>query len=50
MAKEVWVEEGKSSSGYKLINWIHPESQPSALIKRETGKHGSDFAWECRTH
>ena len=30
-----WVEEGKSSSGYKLIELDTSQSQPSALIQKE---------------
>ena len=35
-----WVEEGKSSSGYKLIELDTSKSQPSALIQR-----GDQQAW-----
>ena len=35
-----WVEEGKSSSGYKLIELDTSQSQPSALIQK-----GDQQAW-----
>ena len=35
-----WVEEGKSSSGYKLVELDTSESQPSALIQK-----GDQQAW-----
>jgi len=35
-----WVEEGKSSSGYKLIELDTSKSQPSALIQK-----GDQQAW-----
>ena len=38
---------GKSSSeASNSLNWIHPESQPSALMEREISRHGSDFEQE----
>ena len=44
-----WVEEGKFASGYKLIELDTSKSNPPPSSKKENGKHGSDFAWECRT-
>ena len=41
-----WVEEGKSSSGYKLIELDTSKSQPPPSSKREISKHGSDFEQE----
>ena len=37
---DFWVEEGKSSSGYKLIELDTSQSQPSALIQK-----GDQQAW-----
>jgi len=41
-----WVEEGKSSSGYKLIELDTSSPNPPPLSKREISKHGSAFAQE----
>ena len=41
-----WVEEGKSSSGYKLIELILPSPNPQPSSKKETNRHGSDFEQE----
>ena len=45
-----WVEEGKFSSGYKLIELDTSQSQPSALIQK--GDQGMDRTWicNCATH
>ena len=42
-----WVEEGKFSPVINSSNWMFPNPNPPPSSKKETSKHGSDFAWEC---